>query len=139
MKKQLLLSLTVLIFASGCAIGGVKQPQQSLIGKWTGNLPDGYVFMIHFKDDKNVEGNIKGAKGMEYTAKYTIDFSTKPISIDFFDFDNEQMKKLQMENLHWVGIIKFIEKNKLFFRANVDTQRGRPTNFDSEAIELTRE
>jgi len=133
MKKQLLLSLTVLIVISGCAIWGVKQPQ-SLIGKWTGDLPNDAVFMVHFKDNTNLTGSVKGAMDMEYTAKYSVDFSTKPKSIDIFDFDNEQMK-----NLHWVGIIKFIEKNKLLIRGNIDSQGDRPTNFESETIELKKE
>jgi len=133
MKKQLLLSLTILLFISGCAIRGIKQPQ-SLIGKWTGDLQNDAEFVMHFKDDKNMEGSIKGAMDFEYAAKYSVDFSAKPITMDIFDFDNEQMG-----DLHWVGIIKFIEKNKLLIRGNIDSQGERPTNFESEAIELTRE
>jgi hypothetical protein len=117
---------------SGCAIFGVKQ--QSLIGKWTGSWQNEAEFIMHFKDNKNVEGNIKGNMDFEYSAKYIVDFSANPITMDIFDFDNAQMG-----DVRWLGIIKFVDKNKLLMRGNIDTQGGRPSNFDYEAIELTRE
>ena len=134
MKKQLLLlSLAILIVISGCAIIGKKQPP-SLIGKWTGSWQNNAELMMIFKDDKNVEGSIKGDMDFEYSAKYTVDFSADPITMDIFDFDNAQMG-----DVRWLGIIKFVDKNKLLMRGNIDTQGGRPSNFDYEAIELTRE
>ena len=134
MKKQLLLlSLTIIITISGCAIFGAKQ-QQSLIGKWTGSWQNEADFMMHFKDDTNVEGSIKGNMAFEYSAKYTVDFSADPITMDIFNFDNTEMG-----DARWLGIIKFVDKNKLLMRGNIDTQGGRPSNFDYEAIELTRE
>ena len=134
MKKRLfILSLIVFIIMGGCAMMGKKQPQ-SLIGKWTGSWQNNAEFMMHFKDDKNVDGSIKGDMDLEYSAKYSVDFSAEPITMDIFDFDNEQMG-----DIRWLGIIKFIESDKLLMRGNIDTQGGRPSNFDYEAIELTRE
>ncbi len=134
MKKQLfLLSLVLLTVMSGCSMMGQKQPQ-SLIGKWTGTWQNDAEFLMLFKDDKNMEGSIKGSMDFEYSAKYSVDFSTEPITMDIFDFDNSQMG-----DVRWLEIIKFIEKNKLLMRGNLDSEGGRPSNFEYEAFELTRE
>ena len=134
MIKYIAVFSLILIAYSNVLAGGKNN--FNLVGEWFGEAPNGDKVTYVFKKDGNVDWIIdtKVSQGGTIKAKYKTDSSKKPITIDIFDFDNEQMK-----NLHWVGIIKFIEKNKLLIRGNIDSQVGRPTNFESEAIELTRE
>ncbi|MFC1541482.1 hypothetical protein ACFL50_03420 [Candidatus Latescibacterota bacterium] len=133
MKKQLsFLPFAIVIMFCGCAMMSNKQ-SESLIGKWSGSWQNDAEFMMYFKDDKTMEGSIKGSMDFEYSAKYSVDFTADPITMDIFDFDNDQMG-----DARWLGIIKFIERDKLLMRGNISTQGGRPENFEYEAIELTR-
>ena len=107
---------------------------QSLVGKWTGTLPDSSELMMNFTNDMTVEGSMKGSMDFEYVAKYSVDFSADPVTLDIFDFDNADFG-----DIRYLGIIKFTEKNKLMMRGNIDTQGNRPSNFDNDAFELKRE
>ena len=132
MKKQLvLLSLAIIIIISSCAIWGVKQ-SKSIVGKWIGELPNGDKIVMNFKNDMTMEGSIKGSMDLEYTAKYSVDFSVNPITLDLFDFE-------EMGDIRYLAIIKFINKNKILICGNIDSQGDRPKNFDYDAYEIKRE
>ena len=129
-KKMFILSL-VLIMMSGCAMLGTKG-SQTLVGKWTGEFPEMGTITLIFKDDMTMEGSIGGQ--MEFAGKYTADYSADPMTLDQFDFNNSQMGDMK-----YLGIFKFIEPNKIMMCGNIDSQGGRPTNFENMAYELTRE
>ncbi|MFC1650052.1 hypothetical protein ACFL2X_00630 [Candidatus Latescibacterota bacterium] len=109
-----------------------KKGSQSLVGKWTGDLPDMGTITLIFKDDMTCDINIGGA--MEFTAKYSVDYSADPITLDQFDFNNSEMG-----DMRYLAIFKFIDANKIMMCGNIDSQGDRPTNFEYQAYELTRE
>ena len=132
MKKQLfILSIAIVIVISGCAMIGIKQPQ-SLVGKWMGELPNGDEITMIYKDDMTMEGSIKGSMNFDFIAKYSVDFSADPITLDQFSF-------AEMGDMRYLAIIKFIDKNKILICGNIDSQGDRPKNFDYDAYEMTRE
>ena len=131
MKKQLfILSIAILIVMSGCAVIGMKK-SQSLIGKWVGELPNGDEITMIFKDDITVEGSIKGSMDLEYIAKYSVDFSADPVTLDQYDFS-------EIGDIRYLAIIKFIDRNTFLICGNIDSQGDRPKNFDYDAFEMTR-
>lgn len=129
-KKLFVLSL-VLIMMSGCAMLGTKG-SQTLVGKWTGELPEMGSMTLIFNEDMTMKGSI--GEQMEFAGKYTADYSADPMTLDQFDFDNSQMGDMK-----YLAIFKFIEANKIMICGNIDSQGDRPTNFEYMAYELTRE
>ena len=79
-----------------------------------------------------MKGSIGGM--MEFTGKYTADYSANPMTLDQFDFSESQMGDMK-----YLAIFKFLEPNKVLMCGNVDTQGGRPADFNDMAYELTRE
>jgi hypothetical protein len=129
-KKMFVLSL-VLIMMSGCAMLGTKGGN-TLVGKWTGDLPEMGTITLVFNEDMTMKGDIGGQ--MEFSGKYTADYSADPMTLDQFDFDNDQMGDMK-----YLAIFKFIDPNKIMMCGNIDSQGGRPTDFEYMAYELTRE
>ena len=131
MTKKLFVVSLVLIMVSGCAMLGSKGGN-TLVGKWTGEFPEMGEITLIFNEDMTMQGSIGGM--MEFTGKYTVDYSADPMTLDQFGFDDAQMGDMK-----YLAIFKFIEANKIMICGNVDSQGGRPSDFNDMAYELARE
>ena len=133
MKKLLVLSIVILIVTSGCAMMG-KKTSQTLVGTWRGEMPNGGEIIMVYNEDMTMEGSIKGQMEFDFKAKYSVDYNADPITLDQFDFDNEYMSEIR-----FLSIIRFIDSNTIQVCGNPDSEGSRPTNFDYNMIEMTRE
>ena len=133
MKKRVYAVSLVVMVVVGCSMMG-KQKGPSLVGKWSGAIPSGPDIMMIFKNNMTVDVSISGSMNVELTGKYSVDYSTDPITLDQFDFDDSQWG-----DIRFLAIIKFLDKNKILMCGIPDSEGDRPKNFDYQAFEMIRE
>ena len=81
----------------------------SLIGKWVGHAPNGDKITYVFKPDDTVLWTVEATDFPgAVSAKYTVDYSTKPIHIDIFDFGLSALKDYIL-----LGVIEFDSASRL--------------------------
>lgn len=131
-KRVYAVSLAVMVVI-GCSMMG-KQKGPSLVGEWSGVIPSGSDITMIFKNNMTVDVSISGSTNVEFTGKYSVDYSADPITLDQFDFDDSEWGGIRI-----LAIIKFLDKNKMLMCGAPDSESDRPTNFDYQALELIRE
>ncbi len=131
MANKLIVVLIALSVMSGCATLGLKQGN-TLVGTWTGEFPNMGKMSIVFHKDMTMKGSIGDT--FDFTGTYSIDYSANPMTVDQFVLDNPQMG-----DITYLAIFKFLDPNKVMMCGNVDSQGGRPSDFNNMAYELTRE
>jgi len=132
MRQTTALSLLMLLLLCGNA-----KAQEEVIGKWEGHSPDGDRISYEFKEDNSVTWNLDkpGFPG-PVTARYSVDYSTKPIQIDMFEFSFESLK-----GVRFIGIVEFISPKKIKIdgtRIQADSKEERPKEFTYQAVEFSR-
>lgn len=133
MRQTAVLSLLMFLLLCGSA-----NAQQSIIGKWEGYSPDGDIISYEFKKDNTVSWILdRPSFPGPITARYTVDYSTKPIQLNMSDFSYELMK-----DLRFIGIVEFLSPTKIKIdgvRAKVgDDEVKRPEKFSWQAIEFDK-
>lgn len=138
MKKQFIfLSFLLLVIASGCSIMGMKKTE-SITGKWVGIHSEGVTVIFEFNEDNSMKFTVPGYSEYDFTARYTVDFSTEPISLDLINVTPSGTLGSSC-----AAIIKFSEGNKMVFNGAFGNSGNttRPAEFDKYSfghIEFTR-
>lgn len=133
MRQTAILSLLMLLLLCGSA-----SAQQSIIGKWEGYSPEGDIISYEFKEDNSVIWilDIPNFPGT-ITARYTVDYSTKPIQLNMSDYSYDLLKGFK-----FVGIVEFLSPTKIKIdgvRAKEDNDEvKRPERFTWQAIEFDK-
>ena len=130
-----LLVASIICVATPLAIAGCgnKTKGRSIIGQWSGKSSDGRNNIFTFKKDKTVVWVINSSAGtVSLNAKYSIDYTTKPISLEIRDF-----KQADLKNYIFWGVLEF--KDSSHFRMDgaqhiVGQSASRPKALGSSAI-----
>ena len=132
MRQTTALSLLMLLLLCGNA-----KAQDEVIGKWEGQTLEGDIISYEFKEDNSVIWNLdKQSFPGPITARYSVDYSTKPIRLDMFEFSFELLKETK-----FVGIVEFPSPKKMKIdgvRVEADSNDERPKEFTWQAIEFSR-
>jgi|GEM_PF-6904712 hypothetical protein len=92
MKKTLIVTLMVcLIIATGCSMMTQKE-SRSIVGTWSATHDTGAKIVIEFKSDMSMEFNVPNYDEYSFTAKYSINFSKDPVTIDFTDISSSSVQ-----------------------------------------------
>lgn len=135
MNRQIinyLAMIGILLLTLGCG----NSP--NIVGKWIGTAPNNERITYHFKEDNTLIWTVDSPSAPGSTsAKYSIDYSTKPIQIDIFDFSFPPLKEVL-----FFGIIEFKGKDKMLFYGEpsraMEGKTKRPKEFASDSIEFQR-
>ncbi len=110
---------------------------EEIIGKWEGRSPQGDVVSYEFKADNSVLWTVdKPTFPGSITGRYSVDYSTKPIQLNMFEFGIEAAKGFQ-----FLGIVEFISPTKMKMdgiMVQKDSSEGRPKEFTGRAIEFSK-
>lgn len=111
----------------------------NLVGKWFAEAHNGDKITYIFKKDGDVDWIVdaKASQGGIIKAKYKIDTSKDPITVDMFDFDLEQLKQFK-----FLGIISVKDKDTILMEGKPSPKTSsshRPKEFSSQALEFKRE
>ena len=102
--RQTALFLFLLIMVST-----VSAKAEDIVGKWEGKSPQGEKISYEFKADKSVIWNIDSDTFPgPITAHYSVDYSTKPVKLDMFDFSYAPMNAVRV-----LAIVEFISPTKI--------------------------
>ena len=129
-----IICVATLLPLTGC---GSKTKSQSIIGQWNGASSDGRSMTFTFKKDMTVVWSITSSAGTtNLDAKYSIDYTTKPVSLEIRDFKQPEVKKY----IFW-GVLKF-EDSKHFHLDGaqhvIGESASRPKKITSNAILFTK-
>ena len=132
MRQTTALSLLMLLLLCGNA-----KAQEEVVGKWEGHSPEGDIISYEFKEDNSVIWNLDrpGFPG-PVTARYSVDYSTKPIQLDMFGFSFGPLKEAR-----FIAIVEFLSPTKMKMdgiRIKADSNQERPKEFTYQAIEFSR-
>ena len=129
-KKYIFLSLLLLVIASGCSILGMKKTE-SITGKWVGTNSEGTTVILEFNEDNSMKCTVPGYSEYDFTARYKVDFSTEPISLDLMN-----VTPSGTIGNSCAAIIKFSEGNKMVFNGAFGSSGSvtRPAEFDKYSI-----
>ena len=131
MRQTALIFFLLMIVSSGSA------KAEDIVGKWEGKSPEGATISYEFKADNTVIWQVdKPTFPKPITARYSIDFSTKPAKLDIFDFSYEPMK-----NARVFGIIEFVSPTKIKINADggaAGSKNLRPTSFNINTVEFNK-
>ena len=122
--------VAMLLPIAGC---GTKTKSPSIVGTWTGHSADGQNFTFIFKKDKTMVWAINSTTGsVSYHAKYSIDYTTKPVSFEIRGFDQPEVKNY----IFW-GILEFDGSTR--FRMDgaqhkIGQSASRPKKLGSDAV-----
>ena len=136
MKK---LTITILLIITGMSVAGCsmmgRTKPPSLLGKWSGTIQNGMDVTITFNEDMTATITLSGDQQMDIEAKYKVDYSTTPVSIDIYDMTTPQGSGASL-----TGIIEFRESTTMVMQGNFSMtgKAERPTSFTGEAVTYTR-
>ena len=126
--------LGLLIFLLLCSSATA---QEEIIGKWEGESTFGDKLSYEFKEDNTVVWILdKPTFPGPITARYSVNYSTKPVQLDMFEFSFEPLKGIK-----FIGIIEFLSPTEMKMdgvRADVEGDRERPTDFTDDTIEFKK-
>ena len=127
-----IICVATLLPIAGC---GSKETAKgpSIVGEWNGASADGRSMTFTFKKDMTVVWSITSSAGTTtLDAKYSIDYTTKPVSLEIRDF-----KQPEVKNYIFWGVLKF-EDSKHFHldgaQHKIGESASRPKKITSNAI-----
>ena len=130
--RQTALFLFLLIMVST-----VSAKAEDIVGKWEGKSPQGEKISYEFKADKSVIWNIDSDTFPgPITAHYSVDYSTKPVKLDMFDFSYAPMNAVRV-----LAIVEFISPTKIKINAAggaAGSKNLRPTSFNINTVEFNK-
>jgi len=129
----ILATIGMLLMTCGC-----DKDSPSIVGKWMGIAPDKEKITYHFKADNTLIWTVDSPdESFSTSAKYSIDYTTKPIQIDIFDFSFSPLKEFL-----FFGIIEFNGMDKLILYGEPsNATKGitkRPAMLGTDSIEFER-
>lgn len=133
MLRHGIVCVLLLAIAAGCSSMGALSAN-NLYGSWKG-YDGNAAITLTFNDDNSLAIKIDGSQQFEITARYVVDYTKKPATIDITGI------KLPDGNVAVrAGIIK-LQDGKLFIAANMGSSIDtidRPVDFDDNCLVLTR-
>jgi len=132
MNRRTFLALLLIVIASGCSTMRTL-PSKGIIGTWKG-YDENSSYTLNFRADNTLTGTIENNDTMEFTARYVIDNTAKPATLDIIGVEMQDRK------FDLAGIIQ-LKKGKL----HIDSNSGetgfdieRPTEFGEKTLILER-
>lgn len=111
--------------------------QEDIVGKWKGESSFGDKLSYEFKADNTVVWIVdKPTFPGPITARYTVDYTTKPVQLDMFEFSFKGLKGIK-----FMGIVEFLSPTKMKMdgiRAEMKSDKERPTEFTNDTIEFEK-
>jgi len=108
-----------------------------IVGKWKGESSFGDKLSYEFKADNTVIWFVdKPTFPGPVTARYTVDYTTKPVQLDMFEFSVDMLKGIK-----FLGIVEFLSPTKMKMdgiRAEIKSDKERPTEFSRDTIEFEK-
>ena len=83
-KRFFIVFLLCIVFATGCSMM-LQKETRSIEGTWTAVHESGANIVIEFNRDNSMVFTAKGYPEYSFKANYEVDFSTKPVSVDFIN------------------------------------------------------
>lgn len=131
MRQTAILSFLMLLLSFSSAMA------EDIIGKWEGSSSFGDSISYEFKEDHTVIWIVhKPTFPGPVTARYSVDYSAKPIQLDMFEFSFEPLKDIK-----FIGIVEFLSPTKMKMdgiRVEAGGSRERPKEFTNDAIEFSK-
>ncbi len=131
MRQTAILSFLMLLLSFSSA------KAEDIIGKWEGGSSFGDSITYEFKEDNSVIWVVhRSTFPGPITARYSVDYSTKPIHLDMFDFTFEPLKDIK-----FIGIVEFLSPTKMKMdgiRVEAGGSRERPKEFTKDTIEFNK-
>jgi len=127
-----IICVATLLPIAGC---GSKETAKgpSIVGEWNGASSDGRSMTFAFKKDMAVVWTITSSSGTtSLDAKYSIDYTTKPVSLEIRDFKQPEVKKY----IFW-GVLKFEDSKHFHLDGEqhvIGASASRPKKLTSNAI-----
>lgn len=132
MRQTAVFSLLMLLLLCSGA-----NAQDDIIGKWEANPPFGDKLTYEFKEDHTLTWDVdRPTFPGPITARYIVDYSTKPAQLDMFEFSFEPLK-----DIRFIGIIEFLSPTQMKMdgiRVEEGISEERPKEFTRNTIEFTK-